>query len=145
MCTFNLTFRKSVFCPQNGLIWSLWLLVEPTIITLHGTDTSFAVVGKGKEKVFCEAAVRFKICSNNSYFSDVGYKYIFLLFLLNYGWYQCFHIAFYLLGKPLCITKLFTSYMISQNVRDEFNFAVFLSSLSCACVYFTKRKMTLLP
>jgi hypothetical protein len=63
-------------------IFSLWLLVEPTIISLHGS-----VVDNGKEKVFCEAAVRFKICSSHSYFSDVGYKYTFLLFLLNYGWH----------------------------------------------------------
>jgi hypothetical protein len=60
MCTFNFILRNSVFCGQNGLTRSLWLLVEPTIISLYDTDTSFSVLDNGKENPVCEARVSFK-------------------------------------------------------------------------------------
>ena len=59
MCTFNFTFTNSKLCPQRGLICSLWLLVEPTIISLYGTDTFFSVLDNGNDNVFCEARVSF--------------------------------------------------------------------------------------
>ena len=51
MYTFKFTFRNSVFCPQRGLICSLWLLVEPTIISLYDADTSFSVLDNGNDNV----------------------------------------------------------------------------------------------
>ena len=57
------------------------------------------------------------ICSINSYFSDVGYKYIFPRFILDYGWSQCFHLAFCLLGKTLPDKVIHTLHVFSERKR----------------------------